>query len=116
MEQVLSPEIALARAADTLTLRLRGVVGIMGAAELYDAAIALTEHTGAVAIDATAVEHFDCSAAQILLALRGALGEGGRTAPLIGPAEGARGYLALAGLAEPLGLADLPRTPDPVRP
>ncbi len=105
MEQVLSPEISLLREGDTLTLRLTGVVGIMAAAELRQGALELAQHAGPVVVDATAAEHLDCSAAQLLLALSTALTQDGGKAPAVVPSACARRYLELAGLAAPLGLS-----------
>ena len=112
MEQVLSPEIALERGGDSLTLRLKGAVGIMCASELHAAARALADERGPVAIDAAAVEHLDCAAAQILVALQDALAQTGRTAPVGNLGEAPRRYVGIAGLAAPLGIPFVPIVED----
>ncbi len=105
MVQVLSPEVSLLEHDGTLTLCLEGVVGIMCAAELHAGALVLAEHAGPVAVDASQVEHLDCSAAQILLALQLALAGAGRAVRAEVAAEAARRLLALSGVATALGLA-----------
>ncbi len=104
MQQPFSPEVMLERSPDALTLRLKGAVGIMCAGELHAAARALADEPGPVAIDASAVEHLDCAAAQILVALQDVLARTGRTAPLAHVGEAPRRYLELAGLSAPLGI------------
>ncbi len=104
MEEVLAPEVALVETGRRTTLRLRGMVGIMCAAELLSAARRAASRRGAIVVDLASVEHVDCAGAQVLLALRRAAAEQGRSFEVRG-VGGPRGYLQLAGLDKALGLA-----------
>ncbi len=85
------------------TLSLSGIVGILGAEELLSDARLLLKADADVHVDGEAVEHMDCAAAQILLALGRALDESGRhlTVRLSPSAES---YLRRAGLGDLLDL------------
>lgn len=79
-------------------LILSGRVGIGDAREFRNAALSLIKRNCGISIDCDAVESFDASAIQILLALGREQAIGGKAFDLAGVSENLAHRLALAGL------------------
>ena len=99
------PKIAVGQAGGVWRLTLSGVVGVGEAQTLAEAARAAVAHgAGAIVIDLARVRSLDTSATQILVSLRRALGEQGRTLRLEGTPPGTIARWRRAGLDQELSL------------
>jgi len=101
-----SAPVHLLRENTGCVLALRGDLNLDLARRVHDAALEAVEAGGNLIVDCTEATHIDGSAAQVLLALEGALEQGGRSLQIRGASDGVRKYLGWSGLGGHFVAAD----------
>lgn len=104
MDPVRKQTVSRASRDGVEVLLLDGVVSIIAADELVDAARQIASAGGRVVVDCADVEHLDTSTLQILVALERQLASKGRALTLTGVKPAVQAYVELAGLAGELSI------------